>query len=232
MNSSPLAAPAWFHLGPVPLGAQVLSTWLIMAALTLLSVWLRRRLSVDRPGRVQALAEWFVEVVAAQIRGATQLEPAPFLPLVATLFLFILCANLSSLVPGNEPPTAHLETDAALAFIVLAATVYFGVRAQGLGGYLRSFARPSWIMVPLNLLETLTRTFSLMVRLFGNVMSGVFVIGIVLSLAGLFVPIPFMALEVLTGIIQAYIFTVLATVFIGAAAGEAGAKDTRSMENL
>ena len=232
MTQSPLASDVLLHIGPVPLSTQVLSTWAIMAALTLVSVWLGGRLNVERPGPLQALAEWFVELVAGQIRGAMQLEPEPYLPLVATLFLFVLCANLSSLIPGNEPPTAHLETDAALAAIVLGATVWFGIRAQGLGGYLRSFARPSWIMIPLNVLENLTRTFSLMVRLFGNIMSGVFVVGIVLSLAGLFVPIPFMALDVLTGIIQAYIFSVLAIVFIGAAVSDDGDRNTRTTENL
>jgi F-type H+-transporting ATPase subunit a len=220
MMASPLESPALFRLGPVPISAQVLTSWAIIVVLALAARWLTRRLSVEHPGRAQALIEWFVETVGEQIRATTRLDPAPYLPLVGTLFLFIFCANLSSLVPGNEPPTAHIETDAALAGIVFFAVIGFGIRARGMGGYLRSFAQPSWIMIPLNLVETLTRTFSLMVRLFGNVMSGVFVVGIVLSLVGLFVPIPFMALEVLTGIVQAYIFAVLATVFIGAAAGE------------
>jgi len=104
--------------------------------------------------------------------------------------------------------------------IVFFAIVYFGIRARGLGGYVKTFAEPSIVMVPLNVVEALTRTFSLIVRLFGNVMSGVFIIGIVLSLAGLLVPIPLMALELLVGAIQAYIFTVLAMVFIGSAVAE------------
>ena len=110
-----------------------------------------------------------------------------------------------------------LETDTALALVVLAASIGYGIAVKGLGGYLRTFAEPSWVMIPLNIVEQLTRTFSLIVRLFGNIMSGVFVIGIALSLAGLLVPIPFMALDLLTGAIQAYIFSVLAMVFIGAA---------------
>lgn len=234
MNASPLSSQILFRLGPAPISAQVVSTWGIMLLLALGSWWLTRRLSVERPGRLQALAEWFIELVGEQIGATARLDPGPYLPLIATLFLYILCANLSSLVPGNEPPTAHIETDAALAGIVFLATVYYGIRARGAAGYLRSFARPTWIMIPLNVVETLTRTFSLMVRLFGNVMSGVFVIGIVLSLAGLLVPIPFMALEVLTGIVQAYIFTVLATVFIGAAAsgeGEGDGQDIHSKES-
>ena len=120
-------------------------------------------------------------------------------------------------MPGAEPPTAALETDAALALLVLCSTVWFGVSARGIGGYLMTFARPSWAMIPLNIVEQLTRSFSLVVRLFGNIMSGVFVIGIVLSLAGLFVPIPLMALDLLTGAVQAYIFAILACVFIAAA---------------
>jgi F-type H+-transporting ATPase subunit a len=124
------------------------------------------------------------------------------------------------LVPGVTPPTAHLETDAALALVVLGATVFYGIRSRGVTGYFASFAEPSWVMIPLNVIEQITRTFSLVVRLFGNVMSGVFVVGILLSLAGLLVPIPLMALDLLTGAVQAYIFAVLSMVFIGAALGD------------
>ena len=148
-------------------------------------------------------------------------DPAPFRALIGTIFLFVLIANWTSLIPGLEPPTAHLETDAALALVVFGATIAYGIGSRGLKGYLATFAEPSWVMIPLNLVEQITRTFSLIVRLFGNVMSGVFVVGIVLTLAGLFVPIPLMALDLLTGAVQAYIFAVLATVFIGAAPGEA-----------
>ncbi|HEY0180985.1 MAG TPA: F0F1 ATP synthase subunit A [Dokdonella sp.] len=215
---SPLVTEALFHLGPVPISAAVAVTWAIVAVLALVAYALGRRLSLV-PGRAQAVLELFVETVDAQIRDTMQTEPAPFRALIGTLLLYILVANWSSLVPGVEPPTAHLETDAALALIVFGATVVYGWRTRGLRGYLATFAEPTWAMIPLNLVEQVTRTFSLVVRLFGNVMSGVFVVGIALSLAGLLVPIPFMALDVLTGAIQAYIFSVLAMVFIGAAIG-------------
>ncbi len=129
-------------------------------------------------------------------------------------------------VPGVEPPTAHVETDAALALIVFCATIFYGIRTRGVLRYLATFAEPTWIMIPLNVVEQITRTFSLVVRLFGNVMSGVFVVGIVLSLAGLLVPIPLMALDLLTGAVQAYIFTVLAMVFIGAALAESSSSSS------
>jgi F-type H+-transporting ATPase subunit a len=155
-----------------------------------------------------------------QIRDTMQADPRPYRPLIGTIFLYVLVANWSSLLPGVEPPTAHLETDAALALIVFGATIVYGIRTRGLTGYLKTFADPSWVMIPLNIIEQITRTFSLIVRLFGNVMSGVFVIGVILSLAGLLVPIPLMALDLLTGAVQAYIFAVLATVFIAAAVSE------------
>jgi F-type H+-transporting ATPase subunit a len=217
--ASPLTAQTLFHVGPVPITTPVVVTWALMAGLTLGSALATRRLRLD-PGPAQAALELLISSVQGQVRETLRTDPAPYLPFLATMFIFIAAANLLALVPGVEPPTARLETDAALAAIVFFAVHYFGVRARGLGGYLADFAKPTWIMLPLNLLSEVTRTFSLMVRLFGNIMSGVFVIGIVLSLVGLLVPIPFMALELLTGLIQAYIFTVLAMVFIGGAVAQ------------
>ena len=219
MIASPLASEPLFTVGPVPIMPAVVVTWGIMALLTLVSWLVTRRLSVS-PTRGQATLELFVGVLDEQIRATMRVDPAPYLPLIGTLFLFILTANWAALVPGLEPPTARLETDAALGLIVFVPVIYFGVRALGPVGYLKTFLEPTWVMLPLNLVETLTRTFSLVVRLFGNIMSGVFVVGIVLSLAGLLVPIPLMALDLLTGAVQAYIFAVLAMVFIAGAVAD------------
>lgn len=208
-------APA-FALGPLVVTWPVVVTWGLMAALALGSWAISRRLAI-RPGRAQAVAELIVTTLDSEIRATIPGDPARFRALIGTFLIFVLVANWSGLIPGIEPPTAHLETDAALAAIVFAASIVSGIRAQGLGGWLASFARPSWVMIPLNLVEQITRHLSLTVRLFGNVMSGVFVIGIVGMLAGLFVPIPLMALDLLTGAVQAYIFAALALVFIGSA---------------
>jgi len=216
MTGSPLSMTVLFHLGPVPITGPVVVTWCIMALLAGGS-WLLTRRLVLRPSGAQVVLELVVDTITAQIRDTMRTAPERYLPLIGTLFLFILTANWSSLVPGVEPPTAHIETDAALALIVFVAIAWFGIRARGPLGWLRSFAEPNLLMAPLNLVESVTRTFSLLVRLFGNVMSGVFVI--VLSLVGLLVPVPLMALELLTGAVQAYIFSVLAMVFIGGAIG-------------
>jgi len=219
MSASPLATTVLCHIGPVPISQPVVATWIIMALMVAGSLVLTRHLRL-RPGKVQAAMELITGAIDGQIREVMQADPAPYRALIGTILLFVLVANWSGALPGVSPPTAHLETDAALALIVFAATLWFGIRTLGLWGYLRTFAEPSWVMIPLNLVEQITRHFSLVIRLFGNVMSGVFVIAIMLSLAGLFVPIPLMALDLLTGAIQAYIFAILACVFIGAAISE------------
>ncbi len=215
---SPLALHAAFMIGPVPVTGPVVATWVIMLLMGC-GAWLATRRLALRPSRLQTVLEVVVGAIDSQVGDTLQADPAPYRALIGTIFLYVLVANWSSLVPGVTPPTAQIATDAALALIVFVATIVHGIRTQGVLGYLRSFAQPSWMLIPLNLVEQITRTFSLVVRLFGNVMSGVFVIGIVASLAALLVPIPLMALDLLTGAVQAYIFAVLATVFIGAAIG-------------
>jgi F-type H+-transporting ATPase subunit a len=213
--NSPLESIVLFYIGPVPISTAIVTTWAIMALLVLGAYALTRGLSLH-PTRRQAAVELIVTTLDTQIRETTGADPAPYRGFIGTLFVFILFANWASLVPGVEPPTAKLETDAALAVLVFLSVIWFGVRGTGVLGYLKSFAAPNPVMIPLNMLESVTRVFSMFVRLFGNVMSGVFVIGIVASLAGLLVPIPLMALDLLTGLVQAYIFAVLAMVFIAA----------------
>ncbi len=216
---SPLALELLFHVGPIGITEPVVVSWAVIAALGLGSALATRRLSII-PSKGQTLLELVVSTIDSQIRETMQTDPAPFRALIGSIFLFTLVSNWSSLIPGIEPATAHLETDAAMALIIFVATIGWGIRVRGIGGYLATYAEPTWVMIPLNIVEQFTRTFSLIVRLFGNVMSGVFIIGIILTLAGLLVPIPLMALDLLTGAVQAYIFAVLATVFIGAAVGE------------
>ncbi|HWU26157.1 MAG TPA: F0F1 ATP synthase subunit A, partial [Rhizomicrobium sp.] len=195
--TSPLTTTVLFHIGPVPITTPVVVTWAIIVALTLFGFVATRRLSLT-PSPFQTTLEMIVEATDSQIRDTMRAPPARYRALIGTLFVYILIANWSSLVPGIEPPTAHIETDAAMAAIVFFAAIYYGIRARGVAGYLKTFAQPSFVMMPLNIAEAFTRTFSMTVRLFGNVMSGVFIIGVVLSLAGLFVPIPLMALDLLT----------------------------------
>jgi F-type H+-transporting ATPase subunit a len=218
MSESPLVAPVLFDLGPIPITEPVVTTWGLMLALTMVCFLSTRRLQLD-PSRWQTVLEILVTNIEKQIAETMQTAGRPFVPLLGTLFVFLVCANLSGVLPGVRAPTASIETAAALALIVFLAVHGYGLRRRGIRAYLGSYAKPTIVMLPLNILSEITRTFSLMVRLFGNVLSGEFVIATVLALAGLFVPIPLMALEILIGLIQAYIFTVLAAVFIGAGIG-------------
>jgi F-type H+-transporting ATPase subunit a len=220
MPVSPLAPDILFHLGPVPISRPVVTTWAIMALLAA-ACWLGLRRASVTANTLQTILEIVVETIATQVRDIIQRDPWPYLPLLGSLFIFLVIANLSAIVPGMKPPTAHIETPAALALIVFLSVHYFGIRSRGVFKYVRRYARPNPLLLPLNILSEITRTFSLMVRLFGNIMSHEFIIAIVVFLAGLFLPIPFMLLGILIGIIQAYIFTVLAAVFIGAAVGGA-----------
>lgn len=216
MGTGPFAADILFRVGPVPIDRAVVTTWVIMALLTLVS-WLGLRRAAVHAGPLQTALEIVVEALSTQIGEILRRDPWPYVPLLGTLFIFLVTANLTAVIPGLKPPTGHIETPAALAVIVFVSIHVFGVVSRGAGDYLRRYLRPNPLLLPLNVLSELTRIFSLMVRLFGNIMSHEMVIAIVVFLAGLLLPIPFMLLGILIGIIQAYIFTILATVFIGAA---------------
>ena len=218
MSHSPLEAAVVFHLGPVVITGTVVTTWVLMLALAIVCRLATRQMSVI-PNGVQAMIETLVSAIEEQIRLIVNRDPAEFLTLLGTLFIFLVLANISGLLPGVRAPTASIETPAALTVIVFFSVHFFGVKLHGLGGYLKGYLKPNPLLLPLNILSEFTRSFSLMMRLFGNIMSDELVIAIVVALAGLLVPIPFMAFQMLVGLVQAYIFSVLAAVYIGGAVG-------------
>jgi F-type H+-transporting ATPase subunit a len=170
-----------------------------------------------RPTGWQLSAEFLVEHLEGIMRDMFGRDPRPFTPLVVTLAMYIGTANLLGLVPGLRSPTADFSTTAALAAIVFFAVPVYGIRARGLRGYLRHYLEPSPLLLPLEIITEFSRTLALAVRLFGNVMSEELVIAVLLSLAGLLVPVPIMLLAVLTGVVQAYIFSILTVVYLSAA---------------
>jgi len=188
MEGNPLATLILFHIGPVPISKPVVTTWVIMAVIALVS-WLGTRRASVEPSALQSTLEIIVETISDQISAIIQKDTWPYLPLLGTLFLFLVVANLSAVLPDVQPPTGHIETPAALAVIVFLSVHYFGIRKRGIGPYLRHYTQPSVLLTPLNVLSEITRTFSLMIRLFGNMMSHEFVLAIVVFLAGLSKPI-------------------------------------------
>jgi F-type H+-transporting ATPase subunit a len=214
--SSPFVEAALFHVGPVPVAGSTVTSFAITAALALGSLLATRRMSTH-PGLFQTTVETIVVGIEDQVRDITRRDPRPFLPLVGTLFLFLLVANALDVVPFLHSPTARLETTLALGIIVFFSVHYYGIRSLGVVGYLKHFAKPNPLLAPINVLSEMTRTLSLMMRLLGNIMSHGLVLAVIVSLAGLIVPVPIMAFGLLIAVVQAYIFSTLATVYVGAA---------------
>jgi len=207
-----------FHIGPIALNATIFYTWITMAVIVAISWFITRNLTIEgRISRWQNLLEVIVQGMKGQIRAIGQQEPDRFLPLIGTLFLFIAVSVVMSIIPGYQPPTGSLSTTAAFAICVFIAVPVFGIAKCGFINYLKHYLRPSPFMLPFNILGEISRTIALAVRLFGNVMSGTVIVAILLSIAPFFFPVLMQALGLLTGLIQAYIFAVLSTVYITSA---------------
>jgi F-type H+-transporting ATPase subunit a len=209
----------FFRWGVVHLNATILCTWILIALLTAFSWLLTSRLAgPEEPrSRWQNAIEVIVETIRGQIRALCPAGGDTYLPFVGSLFLFIACSSLLEIVPGWHAPTASLSTTAALAISVGVAVPVFGVVSQGFAAYLRHYLRPTAIMLPFHLLSETSRNLALAVRLFGNVMSGAMIAGMLLAIAPFFFPVPMQILALLTGVIQAYVFAILAMVYIAAA---------------
>ncbi|MGZ8382204.1 MAG: F0F1 ATP synthase subunit A [Nitrospira sp.] len=216
MGSSDLLTGAGVQLGPVVLAEPVLTTWGIMFALVVGSWIGTRRLSLD-PGPVQVVLEGLLGAADEAIRAVLPAQTARLLPFIATLWLFIMVANLSGLIPGVHAPTGDLSTTAALAVIVFLSVHWFGIRSEGIRAYLRHYLAPMPIMLPFHLMSELTRTLALAIRLFGNIMSLEMAALLVLLVAGFLVPIPLLILHIIEALIQAYIFGMLALIYIAGA---------------
>jgi F-type H+-transporting ATPase subunit a len=217
MDLSPDAIIFWQH-GFFKLNATIVFTWGLMLVLAAGSKVITRRFS---PGlnrsRWQNLLEIVVTGIENQIEEVGLSQPQKYIGFLGTLFLFVAAAALFTVVPGYVPPTGSLSTTAALALCVFIAVPFFGIEEQGVGNYLKSYVKPTFIMLPFNIISELSRTLALAVRLFGNMMSGAMIIGILLTIMPFIFPIIMTALGLLTGMVQAYIFSILAAVYIAAA---------------
>ncbi|MEZ5488751.1 MAG: F0F1 ATP synthase subunit A [Gammaproteobacteria bacterium] len=217
MHLSPDQIIYW-QLGFFRLNATIFFTWMVMLVLVISSILITRKLSTDlQRSRWQNLLEVVVTTISSQIEEVGLSHPHKYLGFLGSLFLFIAMAALGTMIPGFEPPTGSLSSTAALALCVFVAVPLFGIQEQGLSGYLYSYARPTLLMLPFNIISELSRTLALAVRLFGNMMSGAMIIAILLSITPFLFPIVMTVLGLLTGIVQAYIFFILATVYIAAA---------------
>jgi F-type H+-transporting ATPase subunit a len=217
MRLSPDQLILWQH-GFFKLNGTIAFTWGLMFALVLGSKLVTRKLSTDlQHARWQNVLEIIVTGIEKQIEDVGLRQPEKYLGFLGTLFLFVGAASLCIVIPGYEPPTGSLSTTVALALCVFVAVPVFGIADQGVGAYLKSYTEPTVIMLPFNIISELSRTLALAVRLFGNMMSGAMIVAILLTITPFLFPIVMTALGLLTGMVQAYIFSILAAVYIAAA---------------
>ncbi len=202
----------------IHINATIVFTWAVMVILVFISWMATKNLTIGpKISRWQNFLEVIVGYMRQQVREITQQNPDPFIPFLGTLFLFISVSNLLDIIPGYQPPTGSLSTTSALAICVFFAIPIFGIAKKGIRDYFKHYLEPSIFMMPFNIIGDFSRTLALAVRLFGNVMSGTLIVAVLLLITPLFVPIVMQILGLLIGQIQAYIFTVLATVYIASA---------------
>jgi len=217
MRLSPDEMIFWQH-GFFKLNGTIVFTWALMFVLAVGSKLITRKLSTELTrSRWQNLLEIVVTGIEKQIEDVGLKNPQKYIGFIGTLFLFVALAALGTIIPGYEPPTGSLSTTAALALCVFVAVPFFGIEEQGVRDYLKSYAKPTFIMLPFNIISELSRTLALAVRLFGNMMSGAMIIAILLTITPFIFPNIMTVLGLLTGMVQAYIFSILAAVYIAAA---------------
>jgi F-type H+-transporting ATPase subunit a len=200
-------------MGPVIITNTVVTTWVIMGVLWILSWLLSRRLRIE-PGPLQTVIESIVETIENTVAAVSPQYTRQIMPFIGSLWIFLVIANLSGLIPTVHSPTRDLSATAALAFLVFLSTHWFGIRLQGFKGYLHHYLAPSPILLPFHLISEITRTIALAVRLFGNIMSLEMTAILILLVAGFLAPVPILMLHLVEGLVQAYIFGMLALIYV------------------
>jgi len=205
-----------FHLGPVVIGLSLLTTWGIMLVISLIA-WLSTRHLDVLPGAMQTVVESIIEAIDGAILAVAPEHGRQILPFIASLWLFLIIANLVGLIPGLHSPTRDLSVTSALAVLVFFSVHWFGIKTQGLKKYLHHYLTPSPILLPFHIISEFTRTLALAVRLFGNMMSLEMAAMLILLVAGFLAPIPILMLHIIEALVQAYIFGMLALIYLAGA---------------
>lgn len=219
-----------FHLGPLAITSTVVTTWVIMAILWLCTWLVSRRLSIT-PGPLQSAIEGMVVAIESAVSAAAPQHARQIMPLIASLWIFLVIANLCGLIPGVHSPTRDLSATAALAILVFLSTHWYGIRIQGLKPYLKHYLSPSPILLPFHLISEVTRTVALAVRLFGNIMSLEMAALLILLVAGFLAPVPILMLHIIEALVQAYIFGMLALIYVAGGIQSQQSRQARQGDN-
>jgi F-type H+-transporting ATPase subunit a len=229
MKLSPDETIFWQY-GFVTINLTIITTWGLMMMLVISSALITRKLKTGiHISRWQCILEMLVTGINGQIESVGLSQPKNYIGFIGTLFLFIVTSNLCIIFPWYEPPTGSLSTTAALAICVFMAVPFFGIEKSGIAGYLKSYIKPTFIMLPFNIIGEVSRTLALAVRLFGNIMSGGMIVAILLSISPFLFPVVMKLLGLLTGVVQAYIFSILASVYIAAAVHDSKKKGNQNL---
>lgn len=213
MDNPDIAISPLFHLGPLAITSTVVTTWGIMLVVGIFSWLLSRRLRLQ-PGTLQSAVEGVVLAIEDAVSSAAPQHVRQIMPLIASLWIFLVIANLCGLVPGLHSPTRDLSATSALAILVFLSTHWYGIRSQGIKSYLKHYLSPSPILLPFHLISEVTRTVALAVRLFGNMMSLEMAALLILIVAGFLAPVPILMLHIIEALVQAYIFGMLALIYV------------------
>ncbi len=213
MNQGQLVIEPWFRLGPLEITNTVVTTWIIMAVLGGAAWAATRRLALE-PGPLQTALEGIVAAIDQAVADVALEDGRRIMPFIGTLWIFLVVANLTGLIPGAESPTRDLGATAALALLVFLSTHWYGIRIEGARRYLKHYLEPSPILLPFNLVGEITRTVALAIRLFGNMMSLEMAALLILLVAGFLAPVPILMLHVVEALVQAYIFGMLALIYV------------------
>lgn len=219
-----------FELGPVQFTSTVLTTWLVMAIIVCI-VWLVTRSLQMSPNRLQSMVEAIVSIIEDSIRDVAPQHVQQIMPFIGTLWVFLVFANLIGLIPGLHSPTRDLSATAAMALLVFLSVHWYGIRLQGLKNYLLHYLKPSPILLPFNLISEVTRTIALAVRLFGNMMSMEMIAMLMLLVAGFLVPVPILMLHIIEALVQAYIFGMLALIYVASSLQSQQLRQQKQGEN-
>ncbi len=219
-----------FELGPVQLTSTVITTWVVMAIIVCI-VWLVTRSLQMLPNRLQSLVEAIVSIIEDSIRDVAPQHVQQIMPFIGTLWVFLVFANLIGLIPGLHSPTRDLSATAAMALLVFLSVHWYGIRLQGLKNYLLHYLKPSPILLPFNLISEVTRTIALAVRLFGNMMSMEMIAMLMLLVAGFLVPVPILMLHIIEALVQAYIFGMLALIYVASSLQSQQLRQQKQGEN-
>ena len=213
MQGSDIVADVVLQIGPVAITTTVVTTWLLMLLIGLFA-WISTRHLTTAPSTLQTLLEGVVISIEQAVTAVAPRQAQQLIPFIGTIWIFLVIANLSGIIPGVHAPTRDLSATAGLAVLVFLSVHWFGIRAQGLKRYLRHYLTPSPVLLPFHLISEVTRTIALAVRLFGNIMSLEMTALLILLVAGFLAPVPILMLHIIEALVQAYIFGMLALIYV------------------